>query len=247
MSQLVRTTNDLIISALYLTGELGVAENPDNFMLTTGLELINELFDKFSNSGIYIPYLTTVEFDFVTGQGSYTISDMIVDPDVESNRIVDIYQAYYVVPDGDDDNSNLYQMTEVTEQQLYANMTQTSFASLPSVYVLKQEANKSIITVYPQPSSDYTCTLRCKLMLDSVIAFSDLSGVPPYYYGFLKYSLARKFLAYYPSANWSAASEQEYQDYYEAIKGSNPTDMTIQPSGILGSAQRFYVPNLVVT
>ena len=42
MPQVIRTTNDLIVNALYLTGELGVGESPDAFMLSTGIELINE-------------------------------------------------------------------------------------------------------------------------------------------------------------------------------------------------------------
>ena len=41
MSQVIRTTNDIIINSLYLIGELGVGEAPDAFMLSTGIELIN--------------------------------------------------------------------------------------------------------------------------------------------------------------------------------------------------------------
>ena len=62
MAQVVRTTNDVIVNALYLLGELGVGETPDAFMLTTGIDLINELLDKFAADSIYIPYLTTIEF-----------------------------------------------------------------------------------------------------------------------------------------------------------------------------------------
>ena len=50
MSQVVRTTNQVINNALYLLGELGVGETPDAFMLNTGLDLINELLDKSSLS-----------------------------------------------------------------------------------------------------------------------------------------------------------------------------------------------------
>ena len=55
MSQIIRTTNELIINSLYLLGELGVQETPDAFMLSTGLELINELLAKFTADSIYIP------------------------------------------------------------------------------------------------------------------------------------------------------------------------------------------------
>ena len=65
MPQNVKTTNDVIINALYLLGELGVGETPDGFMLSTGIELINELLDKFAADSIYIPYLTTLNFPLV--------------------------------------------------------------------------------------------------------------------------------------------------------------------------------------
>ena len=71
MSQVVRTTNDVIINALYLLGELGVDEGPDAFMLQTGLDLINELIDKFSSDSIYIPYLTTIDHQFIAGKDTY--------------------------------------------------------------------------------------------------------------------------------------------------------------------------------
>jgi hypothetical protein len=68
MAQPVYTINDAIVNALYLTGELGVGETPDAFMLTTGLELANELLTQWSSDSIYIPYLKTINFNFVVGQ-----------------------------------------------------------------------------------------------------------------------------------------------------------------------------------
>ena len=68
MPQVERTTNSLILNSLYLLGELGVGYQADSFMLSTGLDLINELLDKFSSDSIYIPYLTSINFTMVVGQ-----------------------------------------------------------------------------------------------------------------------------------------------------------------------------------
>ena len=73
MAQVTRTTNELIINSLYLLGELGVGETPDGFMLSTGLELINELIDKFSVDSIYIHYLTILTFIMVSGEAEYNV------------------------------------------------------------------------------------------------------------------------------------------------------------------------------
>ena len=112
MPQVVRTTNDVIVNALYLLGELGVDETPDAFMLSTGLDLINELLDKFSSDSIYIPYLTTLESQFVVGQDTYSISDIILGTNITADRIVDLSFANYVVPaTGVNQNANAISFT----------------------------------------------------------------------------------------------------------------------------------------
>ena len=97
MPQVSRTTNDVIVNALYMLGELGVGETPDNFMLTTGLELLNELLDKFAADSIFIPFLTTIDFNFAVGVDTYSISD-IVPANITQDRVVDLTFANYFVP-----------------------------------------------------------------------------------------------------------------------------------------------------
>ena len=97
MPQTDFTVNNAIINSLYLVGELAVGEAPDGFMLQTGLELFNELLDKFSSDSIYIPYLTTISSQFNVGQDTYSISD-IVPANLTSDRVVDLTFANYTVP-----------------------------------------------------------------------------------------------------------------------------------------------------
>src|ERR1700689_3670842 len=112
MTQVVRTTNELIINSLYLLGELGVGETPDGFMLSTGLDLLNEILDKFSSDSIYIPYLTTLSSQFVVGQDTYSISDMILGTNIQADRIVDLSFANYTVPGvGVNQNANAVTFT----------------------------------------------------------------------------------------------------------------------------------------
>ncbi len=98
MGQVVRTTNELIVNSLYLLSELGVGESPDSFMLSTGIDLINELLDSFAADSIYIPYLTTLDHTFIVGKDTYSISDMIIDTDITADRVVDLCFANYTVP-----------------------------------------------------------------------------------------------------------------------------------------------------
>lgn len=344
MPQVVRTTNDVIVNALYLIGELGVGETPDAFMLKTGLELLNELLDKFSSDSIYIPYLTTLDHTFIVGKDTYSISDMIIGTDITADRVVDLSFANYTVPGSGinptanpisanftADNTTNYLtvadtspfvtgtpvtiqtfgtipsplvagvtyytilvsatnlMLAATEQNAliglpiqlltdgvpintlttyqgsllsqatslvyplriinkatYWNVVrQTNLLARPGFIFLNKQATESFVTVYPVPDQPYPFKLQVKCMINDLSAQDTLGELPPYYYGFLKYALGRKFLAYYPSGNWPQQNEDEYQDYYNNLKNANETDLTIRPSVVLTAPEPFYWPNIL--
>lgn len=343
MSQVVRTTNDLIINSLYLLGELGVGETPDAFMLSTGLELINELLDKFSSDSIYIPFLTSITSNFIFNKETYSISDMLP-ADITADRIVDLVFANYVVPasgvtagvnpvtfaftassvtnlltlsdttafpsgtavtlsttgtvpsplvagttyysiivssttiklastlananlgigidiltDGTPTNfvSNfsypiapgpeniIYPLRIITKAEYYNVVRLQNLDSRPGFIFLNKQANESFVTVYPAPNQPYQFTIQVKAMINSLSAFQSLAELPPYYYGFMKYALARKFLAYYPSGNWPQQNEEEYMDYYNNLKNANETDLTLRPSVLMTAPEPFYWPNIL--
>lgn len=242
MSQVERTTNDLIINSLYLLGELAVGETADSFMLSSGLELINELLDKFAADSIYIPYLTSLNFNFVAGQPSYTISDM-VPADVVGDRIVDLSFANYTVPSSG--QGIIYPLQIINKDQYYGVTRLTPLNTRPGFIFLNKQDFESIITVYPAPDQPYPCLLGVKSMINKLSANQSLDELPPFYYGFLKYCLARKFLSYYPSGNWPESAESEYQDYFSTIKNTNETDVTVRPSAILSRPEPFYWQNIL--
>src|SRR5687767_10428864 len=117
MPQIVRTTNDVIVNALYLTGELGVDETPDAFMLKTGLEIINEIIDQLTFDSIYIPFLTTLDHTFTVGQATYSISDMMP-ADITADRVVDLSFATYTVP-ADSSTNLIYPMRIISKAEYY--------------------------------------------------------------------------------------------------------------------------------
>lgn len=244
MTQVVRTTNDVIINSLFLLGELGVGETPDGFMLTTGLDLINELLDKFAADSIYIPYLTTLNFNFVVGQDTYSISDMIQGTNIVADRIVDLSLANYTVPTSGP-TQLVYPLRIINKATYFGVVRQTNLQARPGFIFLNKQALESFITVYPIPDQPYPCSIQVKSMIDQLGNQDTLGELPPNYYGFLKYALARKFLAYYPSGNWPQQNEDEYQDYYNTFKNANETDLTIRPSVVMTAPEPFYWPNIL--
>lgn len=242
MTQVTRTTNELIINSLYLLGELGVGVTPDSFMLSSGLELINELLAKFTSDSIYVPYLTTINFTMVPGQAEYSISNLVT-ADVVDNRIVDLSFANYTVPSS---GQGIIYPLQILNKAEYYNVTRlTPLNTRPGFIFLNKQSTESLLTLYPAPDQAYPCQVRVKTMLNSVVANQSLVELPPFYYGFLKYALARKFKSYYPSGNWTAENEDEYQDYYAMCKNANETDLTVRPTAILSRPEPFYWQNIL--
>lgn len=242
MAQVTKTVNQLIINSLYLLGELGVGEVPDAFMLESGVELLNELLTKFSADSIYIPYLTELSFNLVANQPTYSISDM-VPADVVGNRIVDLSYANYTVPSAG--QGIIYPLQIINKAQYYGVTRLLPLNTRPGFIFLDKQDTESFVTLYPAPDQPYPCLLGVKSMIDSLAQNQTLTELPPFYYGFLKYCLARKFLSYYPSGNWPDTAEQEYQDYFSTIKNANETDVTVRPSAILQRPEPFYWQNIL--
>lgn len=242
MPQLVRTVNAVIVNALYLTGELGVGEAPDSFMLSSGLDFLNEILDRFNGNGIEIPYLTEIPAEFVQGKNTYSISDMIP-ADIVQNRIVDLVFANYIIPNNGSNSLN-YPL-RVVDKNTYNNIIrQNDLQSRPSYLFLNNQPEESLITVYPTPDQPYQFTLQAKIMLNYVTNQDTIVNLTPFYYGFLKYALARKYLSIYPSANWPQTSEDEYQMYLDLLENANETDITIKPSELLSSPTPPYPTNI---
>lgn len=242
MTQVVKTVTELITNSLFLLGELGTNETPDSFMLSTGLELINEILAMYDADSIFIPYLSTVSFDMVAGQRTYSLSN-IVPSDVDTNRIVDLSMANYTVPSAG--QGIIYPLQIINKAQYYGVTRLTPLNTRPGFIFLDKQPTESLITLYPSPDQPYPCQLQVKSMMNSVTAASNLGEMPPFYYGLLKFTLARRFLAYYPSGNWPNENEETYKDYLGIIKNSNETDLTIRPSAILSRPEPFYWQNIL--
>ncbi len=241
--QVVKTTNQLIVDSLYLIGELATNETPDAYMLSTGVDLLNEILAYFTAASIYIPFLTTIDFNLVAGKSTYSISDM-VPSDIIANKIVDLSFANYTVPGSQ--QGLIYPLKIISKAEYYGVTRQTPLNTRPAFIFLDKQAQQSFITLYPAPDQPYPCSIKVKTMMNSVSANQDLLELPPYYYGFLKYALGREFIQYYPSGNWTDKTEQKYQQYYTTLKSANERDLTIRPSAILIGKEPFYWQNILV-
>lgn len=242
MAQENFTVNQLINHSLYLVGELATNETPDAYMLSTGLELINELVNLFSADSIYIPFLTSVNFTMVAGQSTYTIGNDAGN-DIVSDRIVDLSFANYTVPSAG--QGIIYPLKIITKAEYYGVIRLTPLQTRPGFIFLNKQDTFSEITLYPAPDQPYPCLIQVKSMVDRLTEHELMTELPPFYYGFMKYALGRRWRSYYPSSNWNDTAEQTYQDYYAVIKNAVETDVTIRPSAILDRPRPFWWQNIL--
>lgn len=234
MAQAPRTANDLILNAFYQLGELAVGEPADGFMKDTGLYLMNQLLDTFSEAQVYVPFETTIDFLMVTGKDVYTISNVELIPDIFSNRLVSLDYANYTY------QSIVYPFQIINKSQYYNLVRLNNIQARPVTIFLDKQITESIVTVFPIPDQDYLASLRGKVMIDALEYNTVIDQIPPYYQGFMQMALTRRLKSYYPSGNWSQEDEQEYQRMFDDLKASNELDMTIRPSGLLTRERDTY-------
>jgi hypothetical protein len=228
MPQTPRTANDIIVRAFYLIGEFSPNRLPDATDMQEGLYCLNDLFDHFASLGIYIPYIKELTFNLITNQENYTLSN-IIPADVDSERIVEL-EFVNVAIDGQEIS---YPVRIINRSSLLNNTRFTALQTRPGFVILERQDLYSQLTFYPKPDQPYVCTVRAKFMLDKLELFDNLEEVPPYYFRFLRYALARELLNIYPSANWSKMSEETYQSMVANLKAATDMNLAIYPDNLL--------------
>jgi len=226
MPQTPRTANDIIVKAFYLIGEFSPDETPSGSQITEGLYYLNDLFDHFSSLGIFIPFIRELVFNMVDGQDEYTISN-VIPADIEAERIVELDYVNIIR------DSISYPVRIVKRSDVLNNTRLFDLKSRPGYVMLMKDDLLTKLKFYPVPSFQYECHVRAKFMLDHVELYDNLDEVPPYYFRFLRYALARELKDVYPSANWSPTAEAAYQEMKENLKVANDVDMAIWTDNIL--------------
>ena len=240
------TYNKMLISAYTMIGELAANEVPNADMQATGLEIINSVINELSVGSIYIPFQSSYTFSMVPGQSTYTISDILLDPTLHDNQIVDLIFANYAVPTPGDDTL-IYPIKVLQQSDYYLAARQTTVLSRPSTVLLYKHDQSSELIFYPAPDQAYVVTLQVKSVISNIAnGTGAMVEFLPFYYSYFKYEVARQLLGYYPSANWSQTQEAKYQDLYAKVKAAAQVDLSLRPSAIMSTRTQPYWANILV-
>lgn len=224
MTQITRTSNELILKALRLINiappDLGVDERK----LTEGLETLNMLLDEFQSSGIYIPFRNELTFAMTPAQGTYYFGYSPFDGVVSPDLILQLDYCF-INDSGTKYKVNIVDVSEYNNADLISRSN-----SLPFLVFMQRNNEYTDLRFINVPDKAYSCTITAKFALTHVVKNEALDKLPAFSHRFLMYAVARELQSIYRSGSWSNKEEQSYQSMYTKYLNSVDIDLVSRAS-----------------
>lgn len=245
-----RTPEDIVISAYQQFAGKSPQETLSAAEMTLGFNLLNDTISVWNADGLYVPYLSTLLFDFVPGIRQYVFAQTEpanFDPSyqvfIQSNPILDLYYLNFLY------NTLIYPMQIIGKSQYYQQIRLTNLQTIPALCFLEREHDSSIIFIYPAPNIQYKAKAKVKVNLNYLQQFTDISQVPPEFYKLFRYELGRELTNYFRLSTWTDKDESELNKLRRIISSSNEWSCSTIVDKVLNShrfAQRRAVNGSVV-
>jgi len=245
-----RTPEDIVISAFQQFAGKSPDETLSDSDMTLGFNLLNDTISVWNADGLYVPYLSTVSFNFIPGIGQYVFANeqpLDFDPSyqvyVKSNPILDLYYLNFVY------GTIIYPMTQIGQSQFYQQVKLTNLQTLPALYFLDREQDKSTIFVYPYPNIQYPAKAKGKLNLDYLHNYDVIRQFPAEYFKLFKYELGKELTSYYRLSTWTDYNEKELNLLRRIISSSNVWSCSTITDKVLNSkriSQRMVVNGSII-
>lgn len=242
-----RTTEDIIISAFQMLGQITPNEVPSQGQIQIAFNLLNDIIGAWSMSGVYIPFETKIPFVTTGGFDKYLFTSTLqpIGPPpspgepivIASNQIITLdYVNCSLSPD---DGTLVYQVRILSKAEFYESSRVQNAPGPPVFCFLDRQATQSIVQFYPVPNIAYPVEIKAKVALDYITRFTNITALPPFYYRFMRYAIARELLQFYPSSNWTAQAEQQYNDMRNSIQSANDWNCTVKTDMTLNMGRRL--------
>lgn len=225
---------EIIRDAYLLAHVINPNEEPQGYLVSQGLRVLNACIAQWGAMGIYVPYYHYPTIQLSSGINFYNAGRLIAE----------IMEANIV---GQDNLKNQVRMADDREFNLW-NYSISANNRPTAIYLSKEEyfpdptsnITTSKIYVYPTPDTDYNLNLILKYYLQTVNLSSEIAEIPAYYFKALTYQVAKDLVDLHNS-NLPQSFFQEYESLIEQLKSKNPTDFTnLTPNPFRSS--RIYRP-----
>lgn len=218
------TTTELITNAYYASGIVSREfETVSGAQITEGLQWLNDILAEKVVDEDMIPYIDTYTFNFVTGQETYYIPDLV---DVDT-------LVFYL-------NNVRFSMQYTQRNQYFGAPRVENIQTLPFQWYVEKQFGGANLYVYFEPDTAYPAMLKGNFRLSAVTLGQDLSlTLDQFYITYLRYALAARICAEF---NFDVPPGVMAQlNKYEAwiAKQSNVLDLTLQKRSTLTKRQGY--------
>src|SRR4029077_8413991 len=126
------------------------------------------------------------------GQKFVTFGDptVIPVPDVTEGRLSNLENAWLEL------QGVTYPLIDESRNVFFGSYKYEPQVGLPRFIIITNNTNLTTMQLYPAPSQVYTLFVYGKFELPYVVAGATMSGLPLYYYRFLRFALARDLSFY---------------------------------------------------
>jgi len=243
-----RSVEDIVLSAFRMIGELRRGEVPDQGQINEAFDIMNNMIGAFSMSSLFIPYEKKINFNLTAGSNQYIFTSVpqpIGPPPppgspviIGSNQIIML--NYVNLEFLGNPGSIVYPIRVISKSEFYETIRIKALTSIPVYCFLTIERLQSIVQFYPTPNINYPVEIKAKVTLDYLTRFTDITALPPFYFKFLIFALARELISYYPSGNWTPQAENEFIEMRKLVQGADEWNCSIKVDKTLNFSNQFY-------
>jgi hypothetical protein len=223
---MARTVNKLIEQSFKKAGLFTQDRVIEGFRTTEALDMLNDIISENSSDGTYVAFYKTLQFPVIAGTKSYTIGKNVGN-DVDHERISDLKYCVLIY------SNTRYPVKVLSDYDYYDNAWSVSESGRPSSVFVQNGIGESTLTFPLAPDANYTCEIKAKFILDTLALNTDITNVPPYFFRYWKYALAKDLALEYMPGNWGAAHEQVLQKLERHLQMINDIDMNLRVSNAL--------------
>lgn len=241
-----RSVEDIVLRSFRMIGEFRRGEVLADGQINEAFDIMNDMLSAFSMSALYIPYETKISFLLTPPVDQYIFTSVpqpIGPPPTPGapivigvNQIIKLNHVNITV--GSSPGALDWPLRIISKAEFYEVARIKSSSSVPGYCFLNIQNQESTVQFYPSPNIVYPVEIKAKVALDSLTRFTDITSLPPFYFKFLIFSLARELISYYPSANWTPEAEKEFVEMRKLIQGTPDFDLSIRPDRTLGLGRR---------
>ena len=231
---MTRTVNKLIEQAYKKAGLYTQDKIVQGYKVTEALDALNDVLDENSADSSYVAFYDVVTFPLVPGQSTYVVGTEVGD-DVIHNRIVELKHMVLLT------TGTRYPVEITSDYAYYSALYYESATGRPTTVFMTNSIGKTTLKFIVKPDIAYDCEMKVKSILSNLTLNTDITNVPPYYFQYLKYALAKELALEYMPENWTAHHEARFQrlEHHLRTMADIDTDLRVS-SALIGRRQGYY-------